>query len=268
LKQNWERILFGIVGFICLGFTLSFLINRQVAGASAVFAMAVFSFFYSNLSRFKKFKGLGFEAELWENKQKEAADLISRLKSVVAIYTREIVMGNVMRGRWGGGVDESWQKRWALLEELKGQHSELGQDIDFTELHRDVENVFIFDLCHPLANAIYQSIEEGKSLALNQARRKAGSTATDIDQYGRHIKDVNSIESGYDDLFDRAKTENIAQSLLHLFAAAKLALENRYNVQCEIDPNTLSRLTIIKDAIRIRPVVITPELLSWTETGH
>jgi hypothetical protein len=54
-------------------------------------------FFYSNLARFKRFKGLGFEAELWEDKQKEAADLIDRLKNVVAIYSREVVMAQVSR---------------------------------------------------------------------------------------------------------------------------------------------------------------------------
>lgn len=64
--------------------------------------MAFFSFFYSRLSQFK---GFGFEAELWEDKTKEAEGLIERLKSVVEISTREIVLTKVMQGRWSDGAD-------------------------------------------------------------------------------------------------------------------------------------------------------------------
>ncbi len=74
--------------------------------------MAFFSFIYSNISRFKRFKGLGFEAELWEDKQKEAAQLIDRLKAMVTVYTREIVMQKVMQNRYSG--DGRWAESWKL----------------------------------------------------------------------------------------------------------------------------------------------------------
>jgi hypothetical protein len=135
--NGWERILFGLVGFACLILCFRALWSGQITAGVALFGMAFFSFFYSNLARFKRFKGLGFEAELWEDKQKEAADLIDRLKGIVSTYTREIVMGNVMRGRRGGGED--WEKRWALFDELTGKHTELGQDIDFSPLKREMD---------------------------------------------------------------------------------------------------------------------------------
>lgn len=97
LLGNWERLLFGLVGCACLGFGFHFIFEEKITSASAVFAIGFFSFLYSNLARFKRFKGLGFEAELWEDKQKEAADLIDRLKNVVAIYSREVVMAQVSR---------------------------------------------------------------------------------------------------------------------------------------------------------------------------
>ena len=95
-KKHWEQAFFGIVGVAFLAFSFIGLLGGDVAGASATFAMAFFSFIYANISRFKRFKrfkGLGFEAELWEDKQKEAEQLIDRLKAVVSVYTREIVMG-------------------------------------------------------------------------------------------------------------------------------------------------------------------------------
>ena len=70
-----------------------------------VFGLGFLSFIYANVARFKRFKGLGFEAELWEDKQKEAADLIERLREVVSIYSREVILGKVRAGRFANGPD-------------------------------------------------------------------------------------------------------------------------------------------------------------------
>lgn len=98
-KEYGQQIFFGAVGLIFLSFSFYSLYGQDVAGASATFAMAFLCFIYSNVSRFKRFKGLGFEAELWEDKQKEAEHLIDRLKAVVSVYTREVVVQKVMQGR-------------------------------------------------------------------------------------------------------------------------------------------------------------------------
>lgn len=63
------------------------------------------------------------EAELWEDKQKEAADLIERLREVVSIYTREVIVGKVKAGRWGGKAD--WGEHWKLYDDLVTQHNVL-----------------------------------------------------------------------------------------------------------------------------------------------
>ena len=57
-------------------FSIFHLVQQNLAMASASFAMAFVSFIWANISRFKRFKGLGIEAELWEDKKKEA-NLIS-----------------------------------------------------------------------------------------------------------------------------------------------------------------------------------------------
>ena len=147
IKNHWEQIFFGIVGLIFLSFSLSGLWTGDVAGASATFAMAFFSFIYANISRFKRFKGLGFEAELWEDKQKEAEQLIDRLKAVVSVYTREIVMGRVKQGRFGSGGN--WREHWRVYHEFVDRHSDLGQDIDFSDLKKSMDKYFIFDMTLP-----------------------------------------------------------------------------------------------------------------------
>jgi hypothetical protein len=85
VSNNWERVLFSCLGLIFLAFSVFYLKGRSVPESSASFAMGFLCFLFASVARFKRFKGLGFEAELWEDKQKEAAELIDRLKAIVAI---------------------------------------------------------------------------------------------------------------------------------------------------------------------------------------
>jgi len=261
LVKSWERLLFGLVGAACLVLTFYYLISGNMAAGSALFAMSFFSFFYSNLARFKRFKGLGFEAELWEDKQKEAADLIDRLKGIVAAYTREIVMGNVMRGRWGGNA--SWEDRWALFDELTGKHTELGQDIDFSQLKRDVDSAFIFDICLPLSQSLSRVVDEGKRQAREKLRNKYGSPITDSDGYNADLQVLNGIGGSLDNLFERAKTENIAREILDAARNAQQKLADAFAVQVAFEPEAAERLEAMAEIVKQRPISVTPELTAW-----
>jgi len=224
--------------------------------------MSFFSFFYSNLARFKKFKGLGFEAELWEDKQKEAADLIDRLKNVVTVYTREIVMNNVMRGRLGA---ESWQKRLDLIDELEGRHSELGQQIDFSSLKRDVESVFIFDLCSPLASSVRQSIESTKAEAGKIASARFGNPVKDLEGWNKFHENLRSIASKYENVFERAKTENVAKGILLNAQNAKEQFKDNFSIDLKFKDGVIDRLEVLAALIDNRPITITPELVKWAD---
>lgn len=265
LRSKWERLLFGLVGAAFLAFTFILLVHGQVAGSSAVFAMAFFAFFYSNLARFKRFKGLGFEAELWEDKQNEAADLIDRLKNIVSIYTREIVMNSVMSGRWGGSGSDGWQKRWDLLNDLKGRHTDLGQEIDFTDLKNDVESVFLFDMCSPLAASVQRSIDSAKAALAKDAQRRFGNPVTDIEGWNRFHKELRSIGVMEEDLFQRAKTHNIAQEALDSAQTFKSTLKERFGIDLAYTPGVIERLTDITEAASHRPMTITPEMIEWAD---
>lgn len=259
--KNWERWLFGIVGLACLGLAFRSLLSSEVAAGSALFGMAFFSFFYSNLARFKRFKGLGFEAELWEDKQKQAADLIDRLKSIVSVYTREIVMNNVMRGRWSDG--ESWTKRWALYDELTGQHTELGQEIDFSDLKHEMDSVFLFDICRPLASSLKKQITMGRTAANEHIRQKYGSPVTDLEGHNADHAKLREVQCEFDDLFERAKTENIAQEILKEALSAKALLAAHFEIEVEFDQEVVERLEAMTGIIDKRPVTVTPKLIEW-----
>lgn len=80
----------------------------KVTEAAATFGLSFFCFFYANISKFKRFKGLGFEAELWDEKQKEASQVVEELKRVFKMYSREMLIGKAMSGRWDSGGD--WKR--------------------------------------------------------------------------------------------------------------------------------------------------------------
>lgn len=262
VNRSWERVLFGLVGLACLGFTFLFLCRGQVPAASALFAMSFFSFFYSNLARFRRFKGLGFEAELWEDKQKEAADLIDRLKSVVAVYTREIVLNSPMRGRWSDG--ENWAKHWALYDELIAQHDNLGQKIDFTDLKTQMDSIFAFDICLPLQRSVAATIDEAKRKAQDQVSKQFGSPVTNVAGYSAAQGQIGSVRSSVDSLFRRAQNENIARAILDVAEHAEAVLSASFSISPQFDPLVLDRLEHMATLLDHRPIVVTQELLSWS----
>ena len=73
LNQLGTGALFVVVGLTFLGMCFYLLYAEKVAEAAVVFGLGFLSFIYANVARFKRFKGPGFEAELWEDKKKEAA---------------------------------------------------------------------------------------------------------------------------------------------------------------------------------------------------
>ncbi|SEB43352.1 hypothetical protein SAMN05216452_1186 [Nitratireductor aquibiodomus] len=228
--------------------------------------MAFLSFIYSNLSRFKRFKGLGFEAELWEDKQKEAADLIERLKNVVSIYTHETVMNDVLRGRFSDGV--RWNNTWTLFNNLVSQHDVLGQKIDFSSLKRDVDSYFLFDMCMPAASAVQIAIENAKREARQKIDTEFGTPIRDAAGYGARIAKLNEITSRIEEPFTLSKSRNLARVAIDMAAVAREKLKSHFEIDLPLDQEMLDRLHAIESLYENRPVQVTDELILWADRWH
>lgn len=259
--DNWQRILFAFVGLICLYYSFQFLQERDVPSASAVFAVGFLSFIYSNLSRFKRFKGLGFEAELWEDKQKEAADLIERLKKVVSIYTAEVVLGRVKRGRLFDRV--SWKENWDLYDELVNQHAELGQNIDFSKLKKEVDDFFLFDI----TLNIYRNLDTVFSKATSEVRsnidKEFGSPVRDVQGFNLKHEQLRDATFKLDKLFEIAKTQNLAKLINERAISCASKFKNYFGLDIELDTTQMTRLAAMSVIYDRRPVEVTAELLEW-----
>lgn len=261
LSANWERVLFVIVGLAFLSICFDLISLGKVTEAAVVFGLGFLSFMYANVSRFKRFKGLGFEAELWEDKQKEAAELIERLREVVSIYTREVIIGKVTAGRWVDNVD--WASHWKLYDDLVTQHTILGQKIDFTGLRKDVDDYFLFDMSMPQINKIRTATDTGKSAALQKIEDKFGNPIRDVEDHNRWLAQFREIPEDIQDPLLVSTKGDLARHALKVWGETKERLKRDFEVDAEIDPKVVKRLEAISKLYQSRPVKVTEELIAW-----
>jgi hypothetical protein len=265
LAANWERMLFVVVGLLFLGSCFYLLLSEKVAEAAAVFGLAFLSFLYANVSRFKRFKGLGFEAELWEDKQREAAALIDRLRAVVSIYTHEVVLSKVTAGR---SVEaNNWSARWKLYDELVKEHDALGQKIDFSGLKKTVDDYFLFDMTFPQMEKARLVVWNGRSAALKVIAAEFGSNIKDSEGYGKRLAQYHAVKDGLDNSFQQSTQNDLAALALEWWSDAKERLKKDFGVEVELDPKVIERLQNLSKLYQNRPVQVTDELIGWASIG-
>jgi hypothetical protein len=73
------------------------------------------------IAKFKRFKGFGFEAEMWEQKQIEAAALIDQLRSLSKVISRQMASIAARVGLWDSAL--SLAELAKFLEDLQQQLS-------------------------------------------------------------------------------------------------------------------------------------------------
>lgn len=262
LLRNWERIIFSITGLILIGCSFHLIYNDKITNAAVVFGLGFLSFIYANLSRFKRFKGLGFEGELWEDKQREAADLIDRLKSVVSIYTHELVLSKVVGGRWVDEVD--WEGHWRLYDDLTSQHAALGQKIDFTSLKKRMDDYFLCDLTNQQRWAVSHALTVAKQTAIENASEGLDiHTPQGLELYNARTLLISSLPDTIPELTKKISTINVADSVLKIWTSVSEKLSNDFQIVPQIDQKHLTRLEALSELHKNRPLVITPLLFDW-----
>ncbi|MEH3111291.1 MAG: hypothetical protein PGN22_14440 [Agrobacterium cavarae] len=253
-KIQFERWVLFIVGLAFLAFALIKVNDDRVLEAGGIATIAIMCLVFSNLTRFKKFKGLGFEAELWEEKQQEAADLIDLFKT----YTSEIVMNSVMQGRWDDGG--AWGARWKLFNELTSRKPIPGVDYDFTDLRKAVEDMFIFDMCMNLYGVVRNPLDAARLVVSNQI-----VSETDLAQNFEKQERLNSIKLHVDQPLEACRTGNLAKMMLEVARVGRLRFHEEFGVEVEFDEVRIERLKKIAEMSDKRPLQVTDELIRWAD---
>jgi hypothetical protein len=264
IKANWERCFLFLIALMFLAFSTQFFLKAEVTGATAAFVMFFLCLIYGNVSRFKRFKGLGFEAELWEDKQKEAADLIDRLKNIVKVYTTEIVMTKVMSGRFGGGP--KWADNWALYYELIGQHDTLGQNIDFLPLKEKIYRVMIFDAVSNQYSRIRQAFSQAQKKANDILSEEFGSPIRDSAGYSKRLRELRGIKFEIGDLFIISETDNVARIALETIEGAAQGFRDKFGIEVELPAEEIDRLHKIDAMFKVVDFRADVELINWADS--
>lgn len=259
--RNWERALFALAGLVLLGDSLRLVYFEKITEAAAVFGIGFLCFIYANVARFKRFKGLGFEAELWEDKQREAADLIERLREVVSIYTREVVIGNVRAGRWGGGP--GWADHWKLYDDLVTQHNVLGQKIDFSGIKKVMDDYFLFDMSLRYVEKVNAAINDGQRLAHAKIGSEFGSPVRDLEGFNKRTEEHRKIPEPINDPFQISTQADLAGHALKRWDEARTYLKQHFDVDPDLNTDVLERLARVSKLYQSRPVLVTKELVGW-----
>jgi hypothetical protein len=161
----WEKLIFSLFGIYLLAFGAFQLTRENTALAITSLAFGIFSFAFGSIAKFKKFKGFGIEAELWEDKQKEASELIDRLRDVIQVYANEIIIAKVRTNRLGS--HPTWPEIIKTYVSILDDKSLSGK-IELSKAKDEINTYFIFD-CASYVNRI---IDRARQAAASTVRNK------------------------------------------------------------------------------------------------
>lgn len=101
--ENFIRLV--VVMFAVALFTVSaFLyLQKETLPATSAMGFVFLLVFVLTISNFRRIKGFGFEAEMWEDKQVQAAKLIDRLELLSKASTQQVALIAARLGLWDSG---------------------------------------------------------------------------------------------------------------------------------------------------------------------
>jgi hypothetical protein len=263
VRLNWERVLFAAAGIALGAFGFWYLYRANITGGATAFALSFFSFLYSNLARFKRFKGFGLEAELWEDKQKEAADLIDRLKGIVQLYSQELVLSKAKAGRWG--VSGRWKEVWALFDEIRTQHDDLGQKIDFSSTKRTLDTYFLFDIIQQRRSEIIVAARKGIEKSSGVISSEFGNPVADSKGYSARLAELHSIDRFTQEPFELATERRLATETLALAIRAQTELKTKFGVEVEYSSEIITFLERFSILEKSDALEVTSELIDMAD---
>jgi hypothetical protein len=201
--------------------------GRTGAAATMATLTVIFGAF-AFLTRFKRFKGLGFEGELWEQEMEQAAQLRRNLEGLAEHLGETVVWQTAPRRRSQYG---HFQQKLATIERTTRILSDIGvtpQRIE--EIKRPWHKSIKFDLARPIVRSltsknVANSKQVHDAIAAERERRLAGSvdngkksrkeleleTQLDIMEQAKRRQDDLIWRDDYDDV-PRLLAEFIDQS--------------------------------------------------------
>lgn len=246
-------------GFALIFLGVYFLFKKDAASGTVSAAVGLMLIFLSRISEFKRFKGWGFEAEMWDDKLLEAERLMDSMKSIAKIASREIVLQSVKSGRFGNG--KRWEDHWRLFEEIRATQGGLLTPQSVKEIRKSVDRWFLHDMISNEFGSLVEIVNKGADLARRKIRENGGDFEKRTVSFDADLQSVFRGKRHSVGLFELAGEGPFVEALNKWWHDAKSLLE-KYDVQIEIPPEIQSKLDTFKALEGLPEMPVTPALIS------
>ncbi len=255
---KWESLLLKVCGFGLLGLAVYFLLIGDVPEATLCAAVGLLLTFLARFSQFKRFKGWGFEAEMWEEKQHEAAKLVESLKGIAALTAREIMLQSIKSGRWGSG--QRWEDHWRLFEEVKAAQAGLLSEEGQKEIRRSIDRWFLHDMSINEFGKLKEIVTKEAERARKFISAKYGNPASDPTAFGQEMQLLSTLDKSMG-LFELAGMRPLIDSIEEWWKNAYTTLA-KFEIEIEMPGEVRSKLDTYKALESLPEMPVTKELIA------
>lgn len=252
-RQDIGLLLLAVLAMSALVSAVVLAFQTKVAEGALCAAMGLLLLAFVQLSRFKRFRGLGFEAELWETKQEEAALLVDQTRQLLGVLAKTTLIAAPRMNRYMMGFT-----RRELLD-LSDQVERLliAAKAPTADLKSEIDRLISVDMVMPITSLISNRVQTRARECERVVTERFGSPITDAEGYGEAVKtEVTAVRDQafqWNDLGqDRAAWPDAirrrVQSLVGFDAAERTALlSDIENLLLDLEAWTTSRSIRRKD---------------------
>jgi hypothetical protein len=183
-RQDIGITLLAVLAMAALISAVILAFQGKAAEGALCAAMGLLLLAFVQLSRFKRFRGLGFEAELWETKQEEAALLVDQTRQLLGVLAKTTLtaaprMNRMMTGFTRREILDLSDQVERLLIAAKAPTADLKSEID---------RLISVDMAIPIANQVSQRVRTRVEQRRRAVAERFGSPITDSAGYGEALK--------------------------------------------------------------------------------
>lgn len=211
----------------------------KATAATATYGAAVLSLIFAFLPEFKKFKGLGIEAELLDKKIEETDKLLKQLRDITAPIAEMLISSTARAGRWDSGMPRS--QKYELMQRIESELKKCGvEDSQLEQAKKDWHYYNTFDLATPIFEKIAEKlkpIQQERERALSQFKQPI--TPERMEEHNRLVAYRNEVTKEITDLRDLRQIKNqehLAEQIRESISnSAALSGEQKASLAKEID---------------------------------
>jgi len=190
--QALGRFVLATVALISLLSSIWLGVNDRVPAGTLLAGLGLALLAFVQLSRFKHIKGLGFEAELWEAKQEEAAELINQTRALLKILSAAMLRSAPRMGRMMAGFDR--REQLTLATDIEAALRAAGvAPAEFSGMRDEIDRLIAWDLARPVTDAITKFVWDRAAEMREEISRQFGSPVKDIDGFGREHEKIRLL---------------------------------------------------------------------------